>query len=183
MRHPPFFEHKGERYDLTHLQPIQVTLTLNAHKDNPELELVIDVKFSNHCYSEGEPKTAGTPHDLVDHNNWRRWFCPDRHASSLILPELITQFPTKKCLFTGKHNWLIIELTGENGEFHNFHVYFTLRKNTAVDNGLLLFIESAYKKTKGDNSPKRRGRMDRTAFAMLARKTLEGKSVRRPLKR
>lgn len=183
MIHPPFYEHGGNRYDLSHLQPTQVNVTIQAHKTNPELELLLDVRFTNHCFSEGEPKTAGLPHDFVDHNCKPRWFCPDRHSDSLLLPELINQLPTKQCLFTGKHNWLVIEMKGSNGVFVPYHVYFTLKNNQDIDNGLKLFIESAYKKTKGDNSPKRRGSMDRTAFAMLARKTLAGEKVKRPRRR
>lgn len=183
MRHPLYFEHERVRYDLTHLQPKRVSVVLKAHKNNPELNLMIDIKFSSHCFSEGKPKTTGTLHDFKDHNKWPRWFCPKRHATSLILPELITQLPKKKCFFTGKDNWLIIELIGENGESNKFYIYFTLRKNVDIENGVLLFIESAYEKTKGDNFPKRSRSMDRTNFAMLARKKLAGKSVRRPIKR
>jgi hypothetical protein len=87
---------------------------------------------------------------------------------------------TKKCLFTGKHNWLIVEIESNNSSSVPFHIYFTIRKNKRMENGLFIFIESAYRKTKGGNIPHRRGRMDRTAFAMLARKTLAGESVRRP---
>lgn len=180
MNHPPYFEHGGSRYDLAHLQPTLVNVTLQPHKENPKLELMLDVRFTNHCYSEGAPKIAGTAHDFLDHNGWPRWFCPARHADSLLLPDLIAQLPTKKCQFTGKHNWLVIELMGDAGVFVPYHVYFTLKNTPNVENGLKLFIESAYKKTKGDNSPKRRGSMDRTAFAMLARKTLAGEKVKRP---
>lgn len=78
MKLPRFFEHKGEQYDRIHLQPTQLTLMLSAHKDNPELELLLEVNFSTHCYSEGTPKVVRTSLDLLENNNWQRWFCFDR---------------------------------------------------------------------------------------------------------
>lgn len=185
MWHPPFFEHGGVKYDLAHLHPLQVNLALNAHKENPELELLLDVKFSNHCYTTGKPKVAGTPHDLLDHNNWQRWFCHDRYQSSLMVPDLVRQIHTKRCNFTGpeKRNWIVIEHRGSDGVFVPFYLVFSIWKNKAKDNALKLNIVSAYEKTEGDNAPHRGGGMDRIAFAMLARKTLAGEVVRRPKRR
>jgi len=183
MIHPEFFEHQGEQYALTHLQATQFSLLLQEHKNNPELEILIDIRYSNHCYSEGEPDIEGRECDFYDHNNWPRWFNPGRHETSLLLPGLVQEIHKKKCLFTGKHNWLVIEVQTLEGERVPFHVYFAIRKNKHVDNCLYITIESAYLKTRGDNSPHRHGSMDRTAFAMLARKTLAGQPVRRPRRR
>ena len=181
---PNEYNHGGVSYDLSHLQPTQVNITLDARGKNQELAIILNVRYSCHCYSEGEPPIAGQAHDFLDHNDWRRWFSPDRHESSLMLPELIQQIHTKKAHFTGKQNWLVIELQEEQDSvIIPFYLYFSIRKNKDVENGLLLDVVSAYMKTKGDNSPHRRGSMDRTAFAMLARKILAGKKVRQPKRR
>lgn len=181
MKHPPLHLHHGTPYDLRHLSPCLVSMLIKEDGNYPEIQLEMDVKYTNHCYSEGKPKIAGAPSDLTDHHNQPRWFCPYRHETSLLLPQLITNLPDRKCLFTGKTNWLVIELLGRNGIQTPFHVYFTLKKKkTAIKNSLSLFIESAYMKDTGDNSPKRRGSLDRIRFAMLARKTIAGESVRRP---
>ena len=186
MIHPDEYNHGGEIYDLSHLKPVEVNITLSAHGNNPELAIVLNVRYSNHCYSEGEAAIAGQAHDFVDHNDWPRWFSVERHKSSLMLSDLIQQIHTKKAHFTGKQNWLVIELQEEQDSvIIPFYLYFTIRKNKGkdVENGLLLDVVSAYMKTKGDNSPHRRGSMDRTAFAMLARKTLAGDAVGQPRRR
>jgi hypothetical protein len=180
MRHPPNLKHAGIEYDLSHLQQSQVTVTLASHNKNPEIELLLDVRFSNHCYSEGDPKTAGHPHDLLDHNNKPRWFCPDRHRMSLQLPDIIQALHTKKCLFTGKNNWLVVESQNALGTTVNYHVYFNLKKHREIENSLIMYVESAYEKTKGNNAPKRGRGHDRIGFPMLARKTLADKSIKRP---
>lgn len=180
MRHPDSFEHDGKTYDLLHLQPTQFSLTLQAHKDNPELVILVDLRYSNHCYTEGATDVGGREHDMLDHNDWPRWFCPGRHDTSLLLPDLVQELHKKKCLFTGKHNWLVVEIQTREGERVPFHVYFAIRKNKHLDNGLFVTIESAYLKTRGENSPHRHGGMDRTAFALLARKTLSGQGIKRP---
>ncbi|MFK5950944.1 MAG: hypothetical protein QM500_19505 [Methylococcales bacterium] len=182
MNHPPFLEHNGKQYTLNHLEDTQIELTLQAHKTNPELELTIQLSYTNHCYTQGTTENS-EPHDMEDHNGWPRWFNLERYETSLLLPEFVKQIHKKKCLFTGKQNWLVIELKESSGISVPFYLVFSLWNNKEVENGLHLNIVSAYKKTEGDNAPHRGGSMDRVAFAMLARKTLEGKSVKRPRRR
>ena len=137
MRHPENFTHEGIQYDLAHLQPSIVTITLAAHNKKPELQLLLDVKFSNHCYSEGTPKTTGEPHHFCDHNNRPRWFCPLRHQMPYELPKIIEEIHTKKCLFTGKHNWLVVESRNASGTIINYHVYFTLKQHRENKNSFI----------------------------------------------
>jgi hypothetical protein len=179
LTHPPHFTYERIQYDLSHLQAAKFCLTIQAHGSNPELEIFIYLEFTNHCYTTGTPKVADTPHDLVDHNNWPRWFDPDRHETSLILPNFVRQLHKKKCFFTRNQNWLIIELQGESGSSIPFYLVFSAWKIKDQDNGLHLRIVSAYKKTEGENAPHRGSNLDRTSFAMLARKTLAGESVKR----
>jgi len=180
MEHETPFTYDEKEYDLSHLQPIEFDITLKAHKTNPELKILINVVFSNHCYTEGVTTVSNASHNFLDHNNQRRWFSPARHESSGMLPGLVKQLHTKKCCFTGRTNWLIIELQGSDGKDIPFHVFFSIWKNKKIGNSLCLCIDSAYFKTKGDNSPTRRNKMDRISFAMLARKTLQGKPIKRP---
>ena len=180
MKHPPHFEHEGIRYNLDHLQPLQHTVTLSAHNGNPELILLLDVKFSNHCYSEGAPQTPNDPPSFVDHNKKPRWFCPVRHQMSLKLPNIIQEIHTRKCLFTGKHNWLVVESQNAYGTITKYHVYFKLKKHNTNKDALVMYVESAYEKTKGNNTPKRGKGHDRIGFPMLARKTLSGAPIKRP---
>lgn len=187
MEHPPFFVHKDERYDLTHLRPFMFNLTLQAHKSNPELEISLRVEFTNHCYTEGAAQDVtelnGVTYDEVDHYEWPRWYNTERYNTSLLLPDFVRQIHTKKCLFTKRQNWLIIELEEENGTIVPFYLIFSIWAHKNQENSLGLRIVSAYKKTKEDNAPKRGHGMDRISFAMLARKTLANVPIKRPRRR
>ena len=163
MKHETPFTYDEKEYVLSHLQPMEFDITLKAHNANPKLDIAINVVFSNHCYTEGVTTLSDASHDFVDHNSQRRWFSPERHKSSEILPELVKQLHTRKCCFTGRNNWLIIELQGSDGKDIPFHIFFSIWKNKEKGNSLCLRIDSAYFKTKGDNSPTRRRSEEHTS--------------------
>ena len=186
MNHPDFFTYDDTQFDLSHLGVLELSLTLQQHNTNPELELLLRIEFTNHCYTEGAAEGIteidGITHHTVDHNGWPRWYDAERHTTSLLLPDFVKQIHKKKCQFAKDQNWLIIELEEDDGTIVPFYIVFSIWKHKWRENSLGLRVISAYKKTKGDNTRKRSGNMASVSFAMLARKTLAGEAIKSPRK-
>lgn len=184
IKHPKTIVVDGESFDLMHLFPWEVKLNIPAKDKHPELEATVFFRFSNHCYTESVPPNECDPTPLIkDHNGFRRQFCKKRYSHSIGLRDILEAIHTRKCLFTGRNNWLIIELKNDNGNTVNYHVYFSIKRHRTQNNAVIIWIESAYIKDKGTNAPKRGYGHDRIHFAMLVRKILKGEPIRRPPKR
>ncbi|MFK5912932.1 MAG: hypothetical protein QM484_01040 [Woeseiaceae bacterium] len=171
----------GVEYKFNHLMPLDLSINLEAHNKNSELTVSLTFFFSNHCYTEGvkENEDISEQFLLLDHNQNQRKFCINRYQMSLQLPELLKQLHTKKCFFTGRQNWLVIEVLNNSGENIFYHVFFNIKKHKRKKNGLFIEIQSAYIKEKGENTPTRR-KNERMSFAMIARKIITGKPIKSP---
>lgn len=181
MKHPKKIIIDGKEFELIHLFPTDVNITLREDKTNPELELLLTIFYSNHCYTEGLKENEIKPDTILkDHNGNDRKFCIRRYNMSLRLPKLILMIHTKKCLFTRKQNWLIIEDTDETGERVKYHIYFSLKKHHKHNNGLVMRIESAFIKDRGENTPRRGKGHERINFSKLARKKLANETIKIP---
>lgn len=171
---------EGIDYDLSHFQPWSTKIIIPEKDHHPELALKIEFLFSNHCYTEGlkdhEPDSVPL---LKDPRGNRRRFCPNRYEHSLMLRDILQDISKYKCLFTGRDNWLLIEVKNEKGELLNYHVYLSIKPHHS-NGGLFIRVVSAYIKDKGNNKPKRKGRHDRISFCILARKVINGEPVKRP---
>lgn len=171
---------EGTDYDLSHFQPWSIEIIIPEKDHHPELALKIEFRFSNHCYTEElkDHEPDSTP-SLTDQYGNRRRFCPVRYKHSLKLRDILQDINTYKCLFTGRSNWLIIEVENEKGEWLNYHVYLLIKPHRS-NGGLFIRVVSAYIKDKGNNQPKRKSRHNRISFCILARKMINGEPVRRP---
>ena len=169
--------------NLGHLNPLDIQVKIEAYNNHPPMNITLTFFFTNHCYTEGVKDNENVPPHMLleDHNGNPRKFCYDRYHMSLRLPDMLRQIHDKKCMFTGKQNWLVIQIEDSGGKPQEYHIYFNLKKHRRNKNGLFITIQSAYFKTKGNNTPKRK-RHDRINFAMLARRTLADKSIIRPRK-
>lgn len=184
MNHPKILNINGQIFELKHLFPTDINLTLREDKTNPELDIKLTIFYSNHCYTEGIKDNDVKPEKILkDHNGNERKFCVRRYNMSLRLPDLILVVHTKKCLFTNRQNWLIVEDTDETGQRVKYHIYFSLKKHRKNKNGLIMRIESAFIKDRGANTPKRGAGHDRIHFAKLARKKLSNDTIKRPHKK
>ncbi|MFP4893698.1 hypothetical protein [Paraburkholderia sp. EG304] len=128
-------------------------------------------------------EVLGDARTIFDHRNVARAFCPDRHRWSLKLPAIIAQLAERRCYFTGRSNWLVIEDIDDRGETVEYEVFFRLRRAAAAQ--LRLVIESAYVRTPG--SPQAAGKPDIprnrrsiVRFRVMAAEILRGESIRDP---
>lgn len=136
-------QHKGQEYNLLHLSGFTHCYIVEAKDGKPEIRYTVDVSFSWHCFTK---TSDGQNPDHIIQNREIRCFCPVRYRHSLELKFYIQQLIDKKCKNTGKGNFLVVEMLGENGDMIEYEIYFSLRKAGKKQN-LKLFVESAYIRT------------------------------------
>ena len=86
--------------------------------------------------------THGIERIIIDEKGVYRSFCEDRYALSHLLPDAFKSLHTKKCFFTGRENWLTIEMTNQTGQKVEYEIFFNIGKRP--DGNLKVFVESAY---------------------------------------
>jgi hypothetical protein len=144
--------------------------------------LMVNVEYSSHCVSRGPKQNQeidfhaiGVERMVIDHRRVRREFKECRHHLSFLLPGIISTFRDRKCFFTGRENFLTLEL----GEIlpgypkdTKYEVYFNVRKGDG-NNVLKLYVESAYvRDLDADNAPVNFKQTDKiTAWKLLLKKS------------
>jgi hypothetical protein len=161
----------GALVGFAHLEPFQFVMATEGRPGGA----VIDVRFSNHCFSEGyDAALHPNPVDVWDRGR-RRVFDQARYDLSLGLPAIIAALPNSHVHQTPEANFVrIAALDGGAGEYR---VYFNVRKGapgTAHD--LSLFVESAY--CPDPATALRPARMTKVRFKLLVDKVLRGKRPR-----
>ncbi|MEQ4502338.1 hypothetical protein [Pseudomonas sp.] len=154
----------------------------------PRVLLTVNVEFSSHCVSRG-PKEgdhidfhlAGVERMVIDHRRIKREFKEDRHALSFLPPEIVRTFKDRRCFFTGKENFLTLEL-GEILPGYDAHtkyeIYFNVRKDDHK-NTVKLFIESVYVRDEhAENEPVNFKKEDKITAWKLFLKRARGQPVR-----
>lgn len=140
VNHKPIKADK-QTFDLSHLNAFKINIP-DKGIDGGDIRIV--VKFSTHVYTERA--THGRRRDIQDQSGTWRTLCPDRHAVSLILPEVITNFidqdgkTTVSQDYNKGSNLLLVETV--DGE--SWAVFFCFEPFQA---GLLLTVLSVYAKT------------------------------------
>jgi hypothetical protein len=94
-----------------------------------------------------------------------------------VLPDVVRSLDTRKCFFTDRNNYLVVELPDALPIGFEYWIFFDVRR-VAEPNTVLLFVQSAYA---GDTrkSPYSR-RREKVRFRMLVSKALEGERPKRP---
>jgi hypothetical protein len=94
-----------------------------------------------------------------------------------VLPDVVRTLDGRKCFFTDRNNYFVVELPAELPAGFEYWIFFDVR-GVAEPDAVLLFIQSAYA---GDTrkSPYSR-RREKVRFRMLVSKALEGQRARRP---
>ena len=140
-------------------------------------EIEIRVAFSAHTFTSGclisevpDYHYSTGPRDL-------RKFCTTRYELSKILPDVARSLDNRKCFFTDRNNYFIIELPDALPADREYWVFFDVRGVPDPD-AVLLFIQSAYA---GDAKKTPRGRKaEKVGFRVLVRKALDGRRANRP---
>jgi hypothetical protein len=120
--HPPLYPN-GQFYDVSHLDPFR----FEASSTKVPRPLRINVRFTNHCYSEAfDPARHSMDGPAIMDGQKRRAFCPERHALSRRLPELIRGLahPGVRVHETAsRRNWMhavAVELPFDGGRYQIF---------------------------------------------------------------
>ena len=182
IRKQGYVEVSGTRYDISHLRVFGFKFSIPATDSRPEINAEMEVKFSSHCISIGPKKNEkfdfdkiGADYMIVDGTGIERRFCPDRHDLSLRLRDIIKSLPKgKKCYFTGRENWITVEVLGAGGTQEFYDIYFKLRRKSA--NNIFMYLESAFIRDKG----KIIGRRKTIGSKVLLGKTLRGERILPP---
>jgi len=180
-KHPKNINIDGQIYDLKHMSPWELKVNIPAQDKNPEIDVTLYFHFSNHCYTEGVETSNLDPKPLImDNQGRRRQFCKKRYGNSIELREILKNTNTKYCLFTGRENWLIVNLKNEAGREYKYHIYFSIKRHRQEKNALIVWVETAFIKDRGNNQPKRGKSLSRIKFEMLVRKTIKNEKIVKP---
>jgi hypothetical protein len=171
---------KGQAIPLQHLDPhiLQCPIT-EPQLPNP---LLINVRYSDHCFSEKFDPATHTPDLLLPrqpNSKDLRAFDQIRHALSLSLPGLVGDLPTRRVNFTSEpRNYVYaVSLSHPDPAYGQvpYGVFFQLKRAGAGAIHLDLTVVSAY--SAGDTTIGIRKRPDHIRFLVLAAKTYRGQPV------
>jgi hypothetical protein len=94
-----------------------------------------------------------------------------------MLPDLALNLEGRKCFFTDRNNYFVVELPEAVPSGFEYWVFFDVRGVPDPD-AVLLFIQSAYT---GDAVKTPRGRKaGKVGFRVLVSKALDGRRAKRP---
>ncbi|MGA9651593.1 hypothetical protein [Pedobacter sp.] len=148
---------EGKEYQFGHLNPFDHFF----YSETAKKQLCIEVKFSNHCFTEKCEDPTGHALILKDPGNRDRVFCPIRYAISIDLPDIVREMlESNKPVWQTVHerNWVhTITIQTPVGPYH---VFFEVRKaSKGEDANVKLFVESAYPEDPEKGPPEVQGKM------------------------
>ena len=163
----------GSVVSLAHLAPMPIACPCASIGR----DLVINVTFRNHCYTEKFQPGIHTREQIVlyDSPSRPRVFCPVRYGLSTNLREIAAELPNKRVHQTTQvRNYVYVATLVESNQF--YEVYFMLQRARPEDGcDLNLVVESAYPSPAAPAVPKR---PQTIRFQVLAHKVLLNQSVR-----
>jgi hypothetical protein len=149
------FQHDGVMYDLTHLHPYTLKFEGQAVGKNPSTTFTVDVIYGLHCFSR-DPKKNESYDPTLRYADARhvRVFDFRRYDLSKRLPGIIEELAERKCHNSGKGNFFTIEVVDENGELHDYDIFFQVSKSSRRGR-INLFVQSAYIRERKTLEPSR----------------------------
>jgi hypothetical protein len=133
--------------DLSHLDPFR----FEATSTKVARPLRINVRFTNHCYSElFDPARHPGGETLIMDGKRRRIFSQDRYALSHRLPGLIRELANRGVHLhetASRRNWVYSVSAEISAAGSSYHVFFDLRRASPERRQLQdldMVIESAY---------------------------------------
>ena len=166
------FEHENKNYKLDHLWPETVTFTVPAKGDLPEKNYRVQIIYSLHCFTRGMKDTDCATLKYSDSKE-DRTFCFDRYDYSFHLPKIIRALNEGYVFHTNHSSYLRLDNNGPN----HYEVHFTLSRTKQKEADLLLRVNSAFERTKGQTQ-----KAGKVKFNILLKNTLLNKKTK-PYKR
>jgi hypothetical protein len=174
--HPPLHV-CSHVHDLSHLDPFQFEVS-SAKVPRP---LRINVRFTNHCFSEAfDPAKHPADEFRIMDGSRRRAFCPSRYALSHLLAGLIRGFAhtsTRVHETASRRNWMYAATVEVPVAGTLYQVFFDIRRTIPERRrmqDLDMVVESAYPFDPERPEPNILGRVN---FLLLAGSLYIGKPV------
>ncbi|WP_017901778.1 hypothetical protein [Pseudomonas asplenii] len=166
---------EGVVYDLSHLAPHLWEVTLPSKGDKPSLTLQVNVTYGLHCFSRtAEANEQVHPESWYADSREKRVFCRLRWELSKQLPDIIATLRTRRCMHTGREEFVTVEVVHEGRAF-DYAVFFTVsRAKKAEGAHLNLFVNSAHERY----DPLKYTKPIRFDFILLNR--FQGKEIKVP---
>jgi hypothetical protein len=166
----------GRVIDLSHLEPLVVLCPV----EKLGRTLKIDVRFTNHCFTDHFDPEIHEPSWKIMDGKKERVFCPRRYHLSRTLPEIITRLPTVAVNRTRSDRNFVFVATIEDEAGRYYSVFFRMKKERRNGCELSIVVESAYE------YPDVRALLSGTtkiSFRVLSARTFEGKPVKSNIRR
>jgi hypothetical protein len=168
----------GALYDLGHLHPKRLTYSQAAKGNKPERKYDVDVFFSMHCFTRGITEVE-TPDKSLLYKDSRetRIFDLRRYSLSKELPAIIDGLDSRKCHHSGKGNFFVVEVMGQDGEPIDYEIYFDATRSSKK--GVVnLYVQSAYVRDDAHrgNRPKKKP----IGFTIILHNVLNNKPIKIP---
>lgn len=168
----PPLEVAGQTLAFDHLEPFVLEMATQSRPNGVK----IDVRFSNHCFSE---TFVAALHDETAVPVWdgprRRVFCPIRYGLSQALLHILKGLPTAHVYQTPEANFLRIGVRNDGGA-GDYRVFFRVKRGADAGVDLKLFVESAYSPEPAQALAI--AHMSKVRFAVLIDKTLKGEKLK-----
>ena len=168
---------EGQTYDLSHVHPFRYSLLLPERPNQAAREVEIRVTFSAHTFTESCPLSEVPDRNYSTGPRDLRRFCPTRYQLSKKLPDVARGLEQRKCFFTDRNNYFVIELPDALPAGFQYWVFFDVRGISDPD-AVLLFIQSAYAR-EAKMTPRGR-KAEKVGFRVLVSKALDGRRAKRP---
>lgn len=164
----------GEIFHLDHLHPTQIEYVIPAKGDNPERCFSLSVSYGMHCFTRRRYDAEQVPTEgWYSDSRERRVFCRDRWELSRHLPEIIISLDRRKCLHTGREEFVTIKVM-QRGRTFDYAVFFTVSKGGKSGADLNLFVNSAHERFNALKYTKPIG------FQIILMNRYQGKKIRAP---
>lgn len=177
----------GETISLSHLADKEYSYTIEKTAKHPEQVLNVLVQYSSHCISLAPKRDEKI--DFSGNNSERkifdgrvyRCFCDNRYELSKFLPDIFTDLLNKKCIFTGKENFMMVEIITKDFKRLDYEIFFSVSQYKERSS-LKIYVESAYVRDGNyiDSRPKPKNRKDKIKAKVLLAKKARGEPIRRP---
>jgi hypothetical protein len=166
----------GGRYTLVHLHPFIRTVDLPATDKHPARTSQIHVSFGLHTFTRATQ--LSDPVDALYRDNREvRTFCPERHAHSLVLPDVFQTIEKRRCEFARSESGRINYVTVETADGARYAAFFDLRRLRKVGpEAVHLMVQSAYVLDANKPTPGK----GNIGFRVLLGHTLRGTNPRPP---
>lgn len=134
-------------YELNHLHPSTKNLVIPTKGNMPERKLTLAVSYSLHCFTRRIKEGEVVSNELwYSDSRESRVFDENRWKLSFHLPQIISTLEKRKCLHTGREEFVTVQIVHEGVELE-YAVFFTVTKSNKSGIDLNLFINSAHERT------------------------------------